>query len=515
MPHEIGSAWAGARGLVAALVALSLLGVVVTPASAQHGVVVPVAIAEALARGEAVELILNPARSDDQGVAGAPAGPGEIAAVRAELRRGLVDVVPVDHEFKYSSSVTATVTSLEELHQILDTRQVGSIEFGSQQAELFLDQARDITGATQSYAAGLSGQGVTVAVIDSGIERFHPDLRTSSSYEACFMINHEEGGGHCYNNQARAFGPGTAADDESIGHGTYVSGIIVSDGVVAPMGFAPDADLESYKIFGTARGGYMSDVVRVLEHIVDNRPDVDLINMSFGFADQYTGNCDGDFQPLEAAVDALRARGVVLVASSGNDSLKTMGAPACLSTVISVAAIGADERFESYLEITEFSNVSLATDLSAPGHLIQTTKFGFDTGHVRGTSFASAAVVGCGALVQESQGLTGSALKSRLERSSDTATNANGRSLPIVDCLAAARVDGDVDCSGDLNVVDALMIAQYSVQTRFDSGGCPIENRATQMHVAAADLTRDGKIDIVDALLASRCAVQIQNPLCP
>lgn len=68
-------------------------------------------------------------------------------------------------------------------------------------------------------------------------------------------------------------------------------------------------------------------------------------------------------------------------------------------------------------------------------------------------------------------------------------------------------VSGDVDCSGDMTIVDALLIAQWSVSTRADSQGCPLFVPSAQLHVSEGDLDQDGATTIVDALLIAQCIV--------
>jgi len=74
---------------------------------------------------------------------------------------------------------------------------------------------------------------------------------------------------------------------------------------------------------------------------------------------------------------------------------------------------------------------------------------------------------------------------------------------------------GDVNCDDELNVTDALMIAQYSVGNRTDSGTCPLTDPATQIHAASGDINEDGFINVADALLVAQCAVGNDNGYCP
>lgn len=86
-----------------------------------------------------------------------------------------------------------------------------------------------LIGADVAHTQGLTGKGVDVAVLDSGVDEAQPDLRSSIVAEHCF------GSSVCPNGVREQDGPGSAADDN--GHGTNVAGIITGDGGVAhPLG---------------------------------------------------------------------------------------------------------------------------------------------------------------------------------------------------------------------------------------------------------------------------------------
>ncbi|MEM7092421.1 MAG: hypothetical protein AAF567_05430 [Actinomycetota bacterium] len=92
--------------------------------------------------------------------------------------------------------------------------------------------------------------------------------------------------------------------------------------------------------------------------------------------------------------------------------------------------------------------------------------------------------------------------------------DARGRSGRIL--TGSAEVSGDVNCSGTMDVVDALAIAQWSVGLRTDGQQCPLVSAALQLQVDEGDLNADGDTDIVDALLIARCVVGLTGQVvCP
>lgn len=491
-------------GVLAALTALP--GELGAPAaSAQSGVELPEHIIEALADGEPVQLIVSgsvPTETDATGR----------TAVRMSLQPDVDDPL-VERSLPSIGAVVTTVDSVEQARALAGEPGVTGVTLGSEQATRFVDESRAITGVDGTHANGLLGNGITVAVVDGGIEGTHPDLSSSLTYEACFIHDLLADIGHCVGGATEATGPGVAPDD-SLSHGTYVAGIIVGDGGLAPLGIAPQASLEVYKIFEEASGGYLSDVVRVLDHIATERPDVDIINMSFGFEARYTASCDADYTALFDAIEVLRDRGVVVIAASGNRGFATMGAPACLSNVISVGASVDIEDDPAFGQVAELSNISSVTDLVAPGTQVETTRTGSTVAFVQGTSFASAHVAACAALMREGGLRTAPATEARLLTSATIAPNPGGRSLPVVDCLVGPAPTGNVNCDSGRSVVDGMVIAQFVVGTRTDRGSCPLMDPGAEINASQADINGDGTINVVDALVVTLCVVGADSPYC-
>lgn len=77
---------------------------------------------------------------------------------------------------------------------------------------------------------------------------------------------------------------------------------------------------------------------------------------------------------------------------------------------------------------------------------------------------------------------------------------------------ASAGLRGDVNCDQRIDVVDALLIAQYSVGNRTDSGGCPLNDPTTEINLGNGDFNVEAGADIIDALLIARCSVGVGDP---
>jgi subtilisin family serine protease len=199
------------------------------------------------------------------------------------------------------------------------------------------NESLPLIGGDIAHSQGLTGKGVTVAVLDSGVDETHPDLASSLVAEHCFVVPNG-----CPNGSAEQDCPGSARDDN--GHGTNVAGIIASDGTISPVGVVPDASLVAVRVLeSTGRFQTSSQVISALNWIALNHPEVRVVNMSLGTTQLFAGTCDGASAvtlAFASVVSTLRARGVTVVASSGNSaSASTMAAPACISGVVAVGAV--------------------------------------------------------------------------------------------------------------------------------------------------------------------------------
>jgi subtilisin family serine protease len=329
-----------------------------------------------------------------------------------------------------------TTDSLDALAAHPDVVRVGFDEGGTGD----LQHAVPHVGGDVTHSYGITGEGVRVAILDSGIDTNHPDLADDLVHQECFGFRPAPlGGPFCPNGQDRQSGAGAAEDDA--GHGTHVSGIVSSKGVVSSVGMAPDAEIVSLKGL-TGDGGcgfsgcffsFVENVVAPLDWILQNNGTwgIDVINASVGTTQLFPGNCDSaDANTMAGAtaVNMLRANGVVMMASAGNDFAQDMTAPACLSNVISVGA--ADN-----LDVAAgFSNASDTTDVFAPGVNVESDAIGGGTTTASGTSMASPITAGCAALLIDSgEAVTPSNIEARLE-SSTVQISKFGRSYPRIQC---------------------------------------------------------------------------------
>ncbi|MES3005921.1 MAG: S8 family serine peptidase [Patescibacteria group bacterium] len=305
------------------------------------------------------------------------------------------------------------------------------------EVQAFLDTSLDEINAKYVWTLKdgnnnpVTGKGIRIAVIDTGVDYTHPDLGGCLG-STCKVV----GGYDFYNNDSNPM------DDH--GHGTHVAATAAGKGIVKDSlendlqlyGVAPDASILAYKVMSAAGSGYFSTVIAGVNRAVDPNNDgnpadhADVGSMSLGAncGAAYTPDCGPD-DPQSLAVDNATAAGVTFVIAAGNSgsALGTIGTPGVARSVITVAAACKTSQTggQCTYPITGFSSrgpviwngVDLQKpDIAAPGYLICAAKWGnafstsptcFDTKHVRisGTSMATPHVAGVVALIKQANPL--------------------------------------------------------------------------------------------------------------
>ncbi|MFI5363243.1 MAG: S8 family peptidase, partial [Elusimicrobiota bacterium] len=214
------------------------------------------------------------------------------------------------------------------------------------------------------------GKGVTVAVIDTGIDCTHPDLQCDFSK-----------GANLLDPSARPM------DDNE--HGTHVSGTIAGRGAGPKglFGVAPKATLMPVKVLDADGAGNLSDIVKGIDWAT--KAGADVINMSLGGP---IGSA-----ALERAVQKALAAGVVVVCAAGNSGPDpdSVGFPGGYPGAIAVAASGRGD------DVADFSSRGRAVAFIAPGVDILSTVPGGGRKKLSGTSMAAPHVAGLAALAVE------------------------------------------------------------------------------------------------------------------
>jgi hypothetical protein len=435
--------------------------------AAHPGAVVGSAVHERVAANEHARVLIFLDLGDFDPV------PTDVAALEREVTRVQEEVLgallprefTLERRFRMVPALAGDVTApgLDRLRTLERVRRV-DLDEGGHGA---LAEAVPLVRADDVQALGFTGAGVTVAVLDSGLDRDHPDLVDDLAGEACFCSDVGGPVGCCPNGLDTQFGPGAAEDDH--GHGSNVTGIVTSAGIVAQPGVAPDAEVVGIKVLDENNSFCCaSDIVAGLDWIIANRPDVDVVNMSLVTFALFAGNCDNAASytmALASAIGTLRGMGVPSFACSGNNgSGVLMSAPACVASALSVGAVwdanigaatvfGCNDATTFADKVTCFSNSNATTDLFAPGAPMTSDGLAGGTSTFYGTSQASPVAAGCAAdLLQAFPDLTPDDIENVLENTGVLVTDStNGLVFPRVDCLAAITAlcpDGDGDGFG-------------------------------------------------------------------
>lgn len=195
-----------------------------------------------------------------------------------------------------------------------------------------LAQAITTTRADDAHARGLTGDGVKVGIIDTGIDYTHPDLGGCFG-QGCRVVTGTDFVGDDFDSEDPRHSEPAPDDDPADcgGHGTHVAGIVGANGHVT--GVAPDVEFGAYKVFGCEGATSAEVVMQALETALDDG--MDIVNLSLGQAFQWPGF------PTAKAADRLTEKGVVVVAAMGNDGetgVYSGSAPGVGDDVIAVAS---------------------------------------------------------------------------------------------------------------------------------------------------------------------------------
>ncbi|GIG03130.1 proprotein convertase P-domain-containing protein [Catellatospora citrea] len=318
-----------------------------------------------------------------------------------------------------------------------------------------LNDSVPLIGGDKAYAAGKTGAGAAIAVLDTGVATRHPFLANRVKTEACFSVNDEAYGASslCPSGAAEQEGPGSADADagpcatlgDACSHGTHIAGIAAGNGAGisgAPAhGVAPGADIIAIQVFSRFDSedycgaeaapcvlSFTSSQIRGLEKVSALKAagtNVVAANLSLG-AGRWTTACDTD--PRQAIIDGLLAQGVATVVAAGNNGYTdAVNAPGCVTSAITVGATTDDDQ------LSTFTNSGPLLDYLAPGTGIVSSVPGGGYGSKNGTSMAAPHVSGALAVLRQAFPTeTIAALQSRLSTTGKTITYTGG-STPRID----------------------------------------------------------------------------------
>lgn len=219
----------------------------------------------------------------------------------------------------YGISVSGT---LEELASLAKMPLIDDLHFVTTY-QAHVEESIPFVGADEAVnykdlrGRPITGEGIKVGIIDTGIDYRHPDLK--SNY----------GGGYDTVDQDKD-PMETKLEERSTFHGTHVAGVIAANG--KRKGVAPKAKLYAYRALGPGGFGTSETVISAIERAVKDK--VDIINLSLG------NDVNGPDWPTSLALNKAVEKGVIAITAAGNSGpgLWTVGSPATASKAITVGA---------------------------------------------------------------------------------------------------------------------------------------------------------------------------------
>ena len=309
----------------------------------------------------------------------------------------------LQHEFNY---IPFMVYKIDEkaLLQLENIDEVVNIQIDNLSKPL-LSESIPIIGADNAWTQGYSGEGKTIAIIDTGVDKTHEFLSNKVVSEACYSTSSNMTNSLCPsgNDIEEVSGAGVHCNLNGCFHGTHVAGIAAGNGTNF-SGVAKNADIVAIQVFTAVNsadfcgnnnpclGAYDSDIIKGLERVFEllNSYDIPSINLSLGgqgYSSQ--SECDAQNNGFLFAVSNLIDAGVAVVAASGNNGYSDrVSAPACVTGAISVGASSNSDN------VANFSNQAPFLSYLAPGVSIQSSVPNNGYSRLSGTSMATPHVAG-------------------------------------------------------------------------------------------------------------------------
>ncbi|WP_256923299.1 S8 family serine peptidase [Streptomyces sp. 13-12-16] len=336
--------------------------------------------------------------------------------------------------------------------------------------EASLDTSVARIGTPKAWAAGYDGKGVKIAVLDTGVDATHPDLKGQVTASKNF----------------------TSADGtgDKVGHGTHVASIAAGTGAKSKgkyKGVAPGARILNGKVLDDSGFGDDSGILAGMEWAAAQGADV--VNMSLG------GTDTPEVDPLEAAVDKLSAeKGVLFAIAAGNEGPQSIGSPGSADAALTVGAVDDKDALADFSSTgPRVGDGAIKPDVTAPGVDITAASAkgnaiaeevgekpaGYMT--ISGTSMATPHVAGAAAILkQQHPEWTSAELKGAL-----TGSTKGGTYTPFEQGSGRVQVDKAVE---QTVIADPVSLS-FGVQQWPHTDDKPVTKALTYRNLGTRDVT--------------------------
>ena len=250
----------------------------------------------------------------------------------------------------------------------------------------------DLVKAPEVWAHGYTGKGVVVAVVDTGVDYNHEDLKNNiwtNTKEIAGNGIDDDGNGYIDDNYGWNFADKNNNTLDDNGHGTHVSGTIAGENNnYGVTGIAYDAKIMPVKALDSSGSGSYSSISKGIRYAVDNGANV--INLSLG------GGSSN--RTLESAIDYASSKGVIVVMAAGNDGGSSPQYPARYASKSGIA-VGAVDKNNNLADFSNRSGTNEISYVTAPGVKVYSSVPNNQYATYSGTSMAAPHVAGIVALM--------------------------------------------------------------------------------------------------------------------
>ncbi|MFF5155072.1 S8 family serine peptidase [Streptomyces sp. NPDC000348] len=333
-----------------------------------------------------------------------------------------------------------------------------------------LDTSVAQIGTPKAWAAGYDGKGVRIAVLDTGVDATHPDLKGQVTASKNFTS--------------------AATAGDKVGHGTHVASIAAGTGAQSKgtyKGVAPGAKILNGKVLDDSGFGDDSGILAGMEWAAAQGADV--VNMSLGGMDT------AEVDPLEAAVNKLSAeKGVLFAIAAGNEGPQSIGSPGSADAALTVGAVDDKDKLADFSSTgPRVGDGAIKPDVTAPGvDITAASAKGNDIAKevgekpagymtISGTSMATPHVAGAAAILkQQHPEWTSAELKGAL-----TGSTKGGAYTPFEQGSGRVQVDKAVK---QTVIADPVSLS-FGVQQWPHTDDEPVTKELTYRNLGTQDVT--------------------------